>query len=145
MHEAYLRLVDVDQSQQWNSRGHFFGAAAEAMRRIIVENARIKLQIKRGGEYQRVPMEMIEPAFEDRHIDYIALDEALTQLETEKPRAAQIVKLRYFAGLTSQDAADALGISKRTADREFETARLRLLKKLTESNGEQSNDSDKEP
>src|SRR6516165_8136456 len=111
VHEAYLRLVDVDRVQQWNSRGHFFAAAAEAMRRILVEQARCKGRLKRAGKKERVELADVEIAFEGPADDIIALDEALGRLAQEHPEKAELVKLRYFAGLTVSEAARALGIS----------------------------------
>src|SRR5262249_49875278 len=106
VHEAYLRLVDVDRGQHWNSRGHFFAAAAEAMRRILVEQARRKQADKHGGGQLRVDLPEDLAAPEARSDDLVALDEALSQLERHDPDAARLVKLRYFAGLTHQDAAE---------------------------------------
>ncbi|HMF14725.1 MAG TPA: ECF-type sigma factor, partial [Gemmataceae bacterium] len=111
VHEAYLRLVDAEKVQQWNSRGHFFAAAAEAMRRILVERARHKRSLKAGGDRQRQDAAEIELAVPGPDIDLLALDEALDNLERKDPRAAAVVKLRFFAGLTSDQAAEALGIS----------------------------------
>src|SRR5262249_50845472 len=116
VHEAYLRLVDVGQAQRWNSRGHFFAAAAEAMRRILIEQARHKASEKGGGKRRRIDLTEIEPAIPGPQLDLLALDEALAQLETTDPRAAAIVKLRFFAGLTMPQAAEALGISLATAE-----------------------------
>jgi RNA polymerase sigma factor (TIGR02999 family) len=130
VHEAYLRLVDTDQPPQWNGRGHFFAAAAEAMRRILVENARRKASRKRGGGWQRQELPEEELLAPSRSDDLLALDEALTQLAATDALAAQLVQLRYFAGLTSAQAAEALGISARTADRTWVYARAWLLKKL---------------
>jgi RNA polymerase sigma factor (TIGR02999 family) len=130
VHEAYLRLVDREKAQHWNSRGHFFAAAAEAMRRILVENARRKASRKRGGGLQRQEWPEAEPAAPAVSDDLLALDDALTQLAQTDALAAELVKLRYFAGLTSQQAAEALGISARTADRTWAYARAWLLKKL---------------
>jgi RNA polymerase sigma factor (TIGR02999 family) len=128
VHEAYLRLVDTARVQSWNSRGHFFAAAAEAMRRILVENARRKKSLKAGGGHRRVELSDVEPAFEGPRIDLLALDEALAQLEAKDKRKAKLVKLRYFAGLTNEQAAEALGISPSTADNDWAYARswLRL-------------------
>ena len=128
VHEAYLRLVDTAKVQSWNSRGHFFAAAAEAMRRILVENARRKTSRKAGGEHRRVELAEIEPAVEGPRLDLLALDEALAQLEAKDKRKADLVKLRYFAGLTNEQAAQALGISPSTADNDWAYARswLRL-------------------
>ena len=116
VHEAYLRLVGAEDKERWNSRGHFFGAASEAMRRILVEQARRKKSIKHGGSHTRVELAHVEPTDQPRKIDLLALDEALGKLEREQPEKAELVKLRYFAGLTIAQAADALGISTSTAD-----------------------------
>ena len=115
VHEAYVRLVDVDQQPHWNSRGHFFGAAAEAMRRILVENARRKGRMKHGGELDQV--ELNEGATADRDDVVLAVDESLDSLAEQNAQAAQLVKLRYFAGLTLMEAAEAIDVSPRTADR----------------------------
>jgi RNA polymerase sigma factor (TIGR02999 family) len=130
VHEAWLRLVDVGEAQQWNSRGHFFAAAAEAMRRILVESARRKGRQKRGGELQRCDLQLHEPAVEDRAVDVLAVDEALAQLALEHPVKAELVKLRYFAGLSLREAAAALGISTATADRYWKYARAWLARRL---------------
>src|SRR5438477_9528173 len=111
VHEAYLRLVDVNQAQHWNSRGHFFAAAAEAMRRILVENARRKGRRKRGGDWRRRDLQANEPAIGGPEMEVLAVDEALTHLARAHPEKAELVKLRYFAGLTLAEAAAALGIS----------------------------------
>src|SRR3972149_6379872 len=113
VHEAYLRLVDGEQAQHWNSRGHFFGAAAEAMRRILVDQARHKRSQRRGGNYQRIELSSVEPAVPANQLDMLALDEALHQLAARDPRAAELVKLRFFAGLTVSESAKALAISVR--------------------------------
>ncbi len=123
VHEAYLKLVDVERVQQWNSRGHFFAAAAEAMRRILVDSARRKKSAKRGGQFERVGLEEDQIAAPDRNIDLIALDEALNKLTVHDPRKAELVKFRYFAGLTIRQAADALGISESTADADWAYAK----------------------
>jgi RNA polymerase sigma factor (TIGR02999 family) len=130
VHEAYLRLVDGDKVQNWNSRGHFFAAAAEAMRRILVENARRKASLKRGGGREREDLPEVQLTAPEISDDLVALDEALTQLAATDALAAELVKLRYFAGLTGVQAAEALGISPRTADRTWVYARTWLLKKL---------------
>ena len=130
VHEAYLRLVDPDDAKPWNGRGHFFGAAAEAMRRILVENARRKASAKHGGKMQRGELhesKLVAPAISE---DLLALDEALSQLALTDAVAAELVKLRYFAGLTSDQAAEALGLSSGTADRTWTYARAWLQKKL---------------
>src|SRR5262245_17515053 len=111
VHEAYLRLVDVEKVQHWNSRGHFFGAAAEAMRRILVENARRKQALKRGGGHAREALDESAIAAPEASDDLLALDEALSQLAQADLQAAELVKLRYFGGLTGKQAAEALGIS----------------------------------
>jgi RNA polymerase sigma factor (TIGR02999 family) len=130
VHEAYVRLVEVEKLQHWNSRGHFFAAAAEAMRRILVENARRKRALKRGGGHARQVLDesqLAAPAVAD---DLLALDEALSQLAVADPQAAELVKLRYFSGLTVKQAAAVLGISPRTADFLWTYARAWLLQRL---------------
>jgi RNA polymerase sigma factor (TIGR02999 family) len=131
VHEAYIRLVDVEKAQHWNSRGHFFAAAAEAMRRILVERIRRKRRLRYGGARARTEVPAIEnPAEEDRWDDVLAVDAALDALGQEDPRAAELVKLRYFAGLTLPEAAAALGVSTRTADRIWAYAKARLHQEL---------------
>ncbi len=117
VHEAYMRLVAVQKAQHWNSRGHFFGAAAEAMRRILVENARRKLALKQGGEFQRCEANLDRISQPETSEQVLAIDEALEKLARENPPVAKLVELRYFAGLTLDEAALALGISVRTAHR----------------------------
>jgi RNA polymerase sigma factor (TIGR02999 family) len=130
VHEAYLRLVGGEQPRDWNGRGHFFAAAAEAMRRILVDNVRRKQADKHGGDRVRVDLpEGLAAA--GRSDDLVALDEALTRLESHDPDAARLVKLRYFAGLSHQEAADALGVSRGAADRLWALARAWLLRQLT--------------
>jgi RNA polymerase sigma factor (TIGR02999 family) len=131
VHEAYLRLVDAEQAQQWNSRGHFFAAAAEAMRRILVDAARAKRAEKRGGGRNRTEVELGELAArqQDDH-KLLALDEALARLEQEQPAKAQLVKLRYFGGLSVREAAETLGISTATADRYWAYARAWLQREM---------------
>lgn len=132
VHEAYIRLVDVEQAQQWDSRGHFFAAAAEAMRRILVESARRKSRARHGGKVQRVEMnpDLISPP--DRCGDLLALDEALHRLELLDERKSTLVKLRYFAGLSMSEAAQALGVSLATTERDWRYARVWLLRELRE-------------
>jgi len=130
VHEAYIRLVGDDKAHDWNSRGHFFAAAAEAMRRILVENARRKGRLKRGGDLRRQDIQIHEPAIEGPATDVLAIDEALEQLAREHPAKAELVKLRYFAGLTLPEAASALGISPATADRHWKFARAWLSRRL---------------
>ncbi len=132
VHEAYLRLVDPNDARPWNGRRHFFGAAAaaEAMRRILVENARRKASVKHGGKLQRGEIyesRLVAPALSE---DLVALDEALSQLAQTDAVAAELVKLRYFGGLTSEQAAAAIGMSTTTADRTWAYARAWLKKKL---------------
>ena len=126
VHEAYLRLVDTDREQHWNSRGHFFAAAAEAMRRILVDQARRRLSLRRGGNLQRHQLEDQEIAVPEPSVDVLALHEALERFQSVDALAGQIVKLRYFAGLTIPQAAQALGISTSTADRSWAYARAWL-------------------
>jgi RNA polymerase sigma factor (TIGR02999 family) len=131
VHEAYLRLVDQEQGRHWNSRGHFFAAAAEAMRRILVEQARRKHAGKHGGGRLRVDLPDDLAAPEARADDLVALDEALTRLERHDPDAARLVKLRYFAGLSHQEAAGALGVSRGAADRLWALGRAWLFRQLS--------------
>jgi RNA polymerase sigma factor (TIGR02999 family) len=131
VHEAYLRLVDVARVQSWQSRGHFFAAAAEAMRRILVDQARRKQTHKHGGGRLRVQLPDDLPDPDVRSDDLVALDEALERLQRHDADAAQLVKLRYFAGLSHQDAADALGISRGTADRLWTLGRAWLFRQLS--------------
>jgi RNA polymerase sigma factor (TIGR02999 family) len=131
VHEAYLRLVDVEQAQQWNSRGHFFAAAAEAMRRILIDNVRRKRRPKHGGDRQRLDLDEAISLAEPRD-DLLALDEALTRLAAHEPIKAELVKLRYFAGLTLEEAAAALAISPATAKRYWAVARAWLFAELSE-------------
>ena len=127
VHEAYLRLVDQTTPQQWDNQRHFFAAAAEAMRRILIERARQKQTIKRGGELQRVELAEIEPSVLPLACDDIlGLDEALQKLEQKDPRKAQLVKLRFFAGLTTTQAAQALDVSVSTAENDWTYARVWL-------------------
>jgi RNA polymerase sigma factor (TIGR02999 family) len=126
VHEAYLRLVDGVQAQHWNSRGHFFAAAAEAMRRILVDNARRKRSLKSGGRHKKFSLEEADLAtFEDAE-KLLAIDDALDKLAAEAPDAAELVKLRVFAGMTMSEAAEALGISRTTAFRHWTYARAWL-------------------
>jgi RNA polymerase sigma factor (TIGR02999 family) len=131
VHEAYVRLVDVDKAQHWNSRGHFYSAAAEAMRRILVENARRKKTLRRGGQRQRLDLELAQPAAPRLSDDLLALDEALGKLaEKDRPKA-ELVKLRYFAGLTMEQTANTLGISLATANRWWNYARAWLHQEIS--------------
>jgi RNA polymerase sigma factor (TIGR02999 family) len=131
VHEAYLRLVGGGASPfDWKSRGHFFGAAAEAMRRILVENARRKRTVKHAGELLRVSLEGVDLAGESPPEQLLALDEALTRLAAEDPRKAELVKLRFFTGLSIEATAEALSISPATAKRWWTFARAWLLREI---------------
>jgi RNA polymerase sigma factor (TIGR02999 family) len=130
VHEAYLRLVEVERAQHWNSRGHFFAAAAEAMRRILVDNARRKQSKKRGGDRVRLDLDEFAAATSERLDDVLDIDAALAGLADADPQAAELVKLRYFAGLSIPQAAAALGISPRSADFLWAYARAWLLRSL---------------
>jgi RNA polymerase sigma factor (TIGR02999 family) len=133
VHEVYLRLVDVEQAQHFNGRGHFFAACAEAMRRILVDHARRKQADKRGGGRQRVDLDDLAVAAPERGDELLALDEALSGLAEADAQAAELVKLRYFAGLTVAQAAGALGVSPRTADFLWAYARAWLLRHLRDA------------
>jgi RNA polymerase sigma factor (TIGR02999 family) len=133
VHDAYVRLVDVEKVQHWDSRGHYFAAAAEAMRRILVERARQKGALKRGGGGRRVDFEQLSLAVDDPSGDLLALNDALDELERHDPQAGQLVKLRFFAGLTHQQAADALGITRRAADRLWTLARAWLYQRMRDA------------
>ncbi|KPL21842.1 MAG: RNA polymerase subunit sigma [Phycisphaerae bacterium SM1_79] len=137
VHEAYLRLVGED-TEGWKSRGHFFGAAAEAMRRILVERARMKQRIKHGGEHHRIEMEQFECIAEQPSEELLALDEALSKLSEQEPLKANLVKLRYFAGLTAEQAAEVLNIAKATADRYWAYARAWLFNEISKSGYEKN-------
>lgn len=130
VHEAYLRLVDVDVYPHWNGRGHFFGAAAEAMRRILVEQARRKKSEKHGGGFHRIDLDAVQPQVPTRNDDLIVLDEALSRLEEKWPEKARLVKLRYFAGFTIAEAAKAMDISQATAERYWTFCKAWLLSEL---------------
>ena len=119
LHEAYLRLVDVQKAQNWNSRGHFFGAAAEAMRRLLVEQARRKQTLRNGQSFRQMTLSDVADEPGADALDLMALDEALHKLEQCDPRKAELVKLRYFAGLTIEQAADLLGIAPSTANADW--------------------------
>jgi RNA polymerase sigma factor (TIGR02999 family) len=130
VHETYMRLVDVEKAQHWNSRGHFFGAAAEAMRRILIDRARDKKRTKRGGERRKVDLDTIEIALNTPADELLDLDEALKKLAIEYPDCIELVKLRFFAGMTHSEAAHALGLPRRTADRYWAFARAWLHQQL---------------
>ena len=126
VHEAYVRLVDTEVEQKWNHRGHFFAAAAESMRRILVEKARRKQRVKHGGEHHRVEIDDERLVCSVPADQILALDEALDRFDQEEPEKAQLVKLRFFAGLSIEEAAEALGISRATASRHWTYARAWL-------------------
>jgi RNA polymerase sigma factor (TIGR02999 family) len=130
VHEAYLRLVDVEQARHWDSRGHFFAAAAEAMRRILVDSARRKHSRKRGGRQQRIELPDLAASANEDAVDLLSLDEALCRLEELHPQKAQLVKLRFFAGCSLEEAATTLGLARATAQRHWAFARAWLFGKL---------------
>ncbi|HEY7158663.1 MAG TPA: sigma-70 family RNA polymerase sigma factor [Gemmataceae bacterium] len=130
VHEAYLRLVDVDQAQHWNSRPHFFAAAAEAMRRILVEHARARGSLKRGGGRRRLDLDDLAEASPERPDELLALDEALSRLAAVEPQAAELVHLRFFAGQTMSAAAELLGLPLRNTHRLWAYAKAWLLQEL---------------
>src|SRR5687767_10317632 len=143
VHEAYLRLVGSTEREGealaephvWDNRGHFFAAAAEAMRRIIVDQARHKATIRAGGQHQRIELSEVDPAIDGPTLDLLALNEALTKLEQKDPRKAALIKLRFFAGLSNQQAAAALGIAASTADLDWAYARSWLHVEMSGSDG----------
>jgi RNA polymerase sigma factor (TIGR02999 family) len=137
VHDAYLRLVDNNNAQHWNSRGHFFAAAAEAMRRILVERARHKQSLKAGGDRRRLEMAEIEPAVAVPDDELLDLSEALDKLERQDKRKADLVKLRFFAGMTIEQAAQALGISTSTAENDWAYARCWLRLEIHDSQDDQ--------
>jgi RNA polymerase sigma factor (TIGR02999 family) len=136
VHEAYLRLTSGERETSWDNRGHFFAAAAEAMRRILVESARRKRSQKAGGEWQRLELSDVEPATRQPPVDVLALSDALDRLEARDIRKAALVKLRYFAGLTNEEAAVALGISTATADNDWAYAKSWLKLQLVRESAE---------
>jgi RNA polymerase sigma factor (TIGR02999 family) len=133
VHDAYLRLVDGNEVQHWDSRGHFFAAAAEAMRRILIDNARRKRRPKHGGDRRRLDLDAADSVAEAPADDLLALDEALTKLAAEEPIKAKLVKLRLFAGLSVPEAAKVLGLATRTAERYWTYARVWLYAELNDS------------
>ena len=132
VHEAYLRLVGPANAGRWDGRGHFFAAAAEAMRRILVEKARHRKRLRHGGDRRREPLDENEPALAAAvdPVDLLALDEALARLEAASPRRAQLVKLRYFAGLTLPAAAELIGVSRSTAEADWTYAKAWLKREM---------------
>src|ERR1043166_3562606 len=132
VHEAYLRLMG-DRNVSWADRGHFFHAAARAMRRILIEYARQRGRLKRGGECKRLPLERVDLAVEEDPESLLALDAAICRLEEQDARAARLVKLRFFAGLSIEETAEAMGISPRTVKREWTYARAWLYQNMNEA------------
>jgi RNA polymerase sigma factor (TIGR02999 family) len=133
VHDAYIRLVDVEKAQHWDSRGHFFAAAAEAMRRILIQNVRRKRAEKRGGEMDRWELNDVELAVESKALDIVCLSDALDVLSAEDPSAAELAKLRIFAGLSVDDAGAALGLPHTTAYRQWTYAQAWLRAKLRDA------------
>lgn len=138
VHEAYLRLVNVERAQRWDSRGHFFAAAAEAMRRILVDQARHRNSRKAGGGLRRIELSAVDPPIDDPGLDFIAISDALEQLAVEHPRKAELVKLRFFAGLSNPEAAALLRISESTAENDWVYARSWLRVELSAQPGSRS-------
>jgi RNA polymerase sigma factor (TIGR02999 family) len=130
VHEAYIRLVGAEE-QNWSGRGHFFAAAAEAMRRILIENARRKKRLRHGGDRRKIDLDEASMAVAGPSDDLIALDEALEKLSSEDKVSADLVKLRFFAGLTMEQAANILGLPRRTADRNWAYARAWLSREVS--------------
>jgi len=143
VHEAYLRLVG-DEPRSWANRGHFFAAAAEAMRRILVERARRRHSARHGGSLQRVALDEAILSANDPQEDLLALDEALDRLATEDEKLAEVVKLRYFAGLTLSQIAEVMGVTRRTVDRHWALGRAWLYQEMTKAEGTR-NDSPEPP
>jgi RNA polymerase sigma factor (TIGR02999 family) len=133
VHEAYLQLIGNDNQQQWNGRGHFFGAAAEAMRRILIDRARHKLSSRAGGQFGRIELSQVEPEVRGPGFDLLELDEALERLTQHDSRAAEVVKLRYFAGMTVSEVATALSVSLATAENDWAYAKSWLRQQLSDS------------
>jgi RNA polymerase sigma factor (TIGR02999 family) len=132
VHEAYIRLVGAEPTQRWDSRGHFFAASAEAMRRILIDRARNKKRLKRGGELAKLDLDALECALDSPPDELLAIDEALESLAVDHKDCAQLVKLRFFAGMSQREAAAALALPRRTADRQWSFARAWLFKRLSE-------------
>lgn len=131
VHEAYLRLVDVNNPQAWNSKGHFFAAAANAMRRILIENARKKASLRRGGEWNKVDFDKVELIDSNDSEFLLALDKSLDQLSAEHPVAAQVVSLRFFAGLSIEQTSEVLDVSTRTVNRHWLLGKAWLYSQLS--------------
>ena len=132
VHEAYLRLVGAEHQQHWKSRGHFFGAAAEAMRRILIERARKRQAVKHGGQMRRVDLDKIDVAMKADDEQLLRIDEALQRLAQRDPQSVNLIKLRFFAGMSNAEAAQALGMAERTANRLWAYARAWLFQELSD-------------
>ena len=132
VHDAYLRLIDSEKQQTWNSRGHFFAAAAESMRRILVERARKKQRLRHGGGRKRLDLDIVNMADPENYEFLAALDQAIESLNDENATAAQVVKLRFFAGLTIEQTAESLDISVRTANRHWAYAKAWIYQQITD-------------
>ena len=132
VHEAYVRLVDSKQTQDWQSRWHFFAAAAKAMRQILVENARRKKRVKHGGQLERIEFDEVDLSLPEPNIDILVLDEALKEFATEHPEKAELVQLRFFAELSVEQAAEIMNVSLATAARDWRYARAWLAQKIRE-------------
>lgn len=135
VHEAWMRLAGTDEPKAWNSRGHFFGAAAEAMRRILVDRARQKARLRHGGRLERVDLEQVTLATEDSSDTVLAMNDALDALARESPQKAEVVRLRYFIGLENREIASVLGISLSTVERSWVFARSWLHRELKRKSG----------
>jgi RNA polymerase sigma factor (TIGR02999 family) len=133
VHDAYLRLMSKEPARHWSGRGHFFAAAAEAMRRILLNRARDRNRLKREGGWKRADFDQIKVAFDTPEEDLLAVDEAIESLAAEDASCAQLVRLRFFAGLSLREAAECLGLSRRTADRQWAYARAWLCARLSDS------------
>ena len=140
VHEVYLRLVGPDDRRKWDHRGHFYFAAAEAMRRILIERARSKQRLKRGGQWKRLAVDDATLGIDSCPDEILALDEALSRLAAHRPKAASLVSLRYFAGLTMEQAAASLGVSLRTAERNWTYAKAWLLEAMTDADGQRTDE-----
>ena len=136
VHDAYIRLVDVDMAQHWNSRGHFFGAAAEAMRRILIDRARCKQALKHGARAGHLDLDRVDVAVEADDESLLLIDHALDKLTAQDPQSAELVKLRFFVGMSYAEAAEALGISERTAKRQWSYVRAWLYRELSRHQNE---------
>jgi RNA polymerase sigma factor (TIGR02999 family) len=132
VHEVYLKLIGPERAAPWAGKRQFFFAAAEAMRRILVDHARARAGLKRGGGRKRVPLNVLDLADDEQSTEILALDEAVSRLEQESPEVAAVVRLRFYAGLSVEETAEALGVSPRTVKREWTYARARLFRELSE-------------